>query len=166
MTDAESGVNFDLDGDGLPERLGWTAADSDESFLALDRNGNAFIDSGAELFGDFTEQPPSQEPNGFLALAVFDRSDAGGDQDGVITPSDLVFDHLLLWRDNNHDGLSQPEELHSLADAGIISVSLDYRESHRRDAHGNEYRYFALVTRDDPGLSRLVAVDVFLVGAP
>lgn len=54
LTSAHDGVQFDIDGDGISEQVAWTARDSDLAFIALDRNGNARIDSGTELFGDST----------------------------------------------------------------------------------------------------------------
>ena len=47
-----SNVYFDHDGDGVLTRTGW--AGRDDALLVWDRNGNGFIDTGAELFGDFT----------------------------------------------------------------------------------------------------------------
>lgn len=51
LTDAGRGVNFDLDGDGTPERLSWTLPDSDDAWLALDRDGDGSVDDGSELCG-------------------------------------------------------------------------------------------------------------------
>jgi hypothetical protein len=164
LTNAENGVDFDLYSVGARQRLSWTTATATNAFLALDRNGNGTIDNGGELFGDYSPQMLSLHPNGFLALAEFDKPDNGGNGDENITSADAIFSSLRLWRDANHNGMSEANELFALPELGIQQIDLLYRASRHRDDFGNVFRYRAKVYGADGQQLGRWAYDVFLQG--
>lgn len=159
LAGSENGVFFDIDGDHVKERIGWTRPNADDAFLVLDRNRNGQVDDGLELFGNAASQPASSSPNGFQALAMFDQPVLGGNGDGKLTVADLVFSELRFWLDANQDGVSAPAELSSVDAWGVVEIDLGYKESRRRDAEGNEFRYRAHVTFADG--TKSFAYDVF-----
>jgi hypothetical protein len=146
LTSVRRGVTFDLDADGTPERVAWTAPDSDDAWLALDRNGNGIIDNGTELFGNHTPAyadvlDPVAE-HGFSALRFTEGPSYGTPSltDDRIDASDAVFNRLLLWTDRNHNGFSEADELTSVSDSRLAAISTEFRESRRRDRYGNQFR--------------------------
>lgn len=147
LTGADSPVTFDIAATGQAVRIDWTAAGADEAFLCLDRNHNGRIDDGAELFGTATPlQAGGRAPNGFVALAELDDN-----HDGRIDEHDAIWSQLLLWRDANHDGISQPDELTPVAGSALVAISLDYHWTGRKDTWGNVFRYESQVIVQSAG---------------
>ncbi|MFL9672331.1 S8 family serine peptidase [Pseudomonas marginalis] len=105
-------IDFDLDADGVAERLPWTA--STDPVLVLDRNGDGRIANGTELF-TLTAQSAGARP----ALATLDSNG-----DGKLDATDKQWSALRLWADRNQDAYASAGELSSLADLGIQSINL------------------------------------------
>jgi len=81
----------------------------------------------------------------------------------VIDQRDAIFGSLRLWQDKNHNGVSEPDELHTLASLQIVALELEFKDAKRVDQYGNQFRYRAKV-RDTRGSSvGRWAWDVFLI---
>lgn len=129
-----AGVKFDHTADGFAELTGWIAGD--DGILVRDLDGNGRIGSGRELFGSETLLADGRKAaNGFEALAELDASG-----DGMVDADDPAFAELRVWRDIDGDGRTGGGELLTLEAAGVQGLHVDYVESTRVDAHGNDHK--------------------------
>ncbi|WP_367154192.1 calcium-binding protein [Methylomonas sp. HYX-M1] len=129
---ATNPILFDHDADGIKTATGWVNAD--DAFLVLDKNANGKIDTGRELFGD-----AFVKSNGQLAADGFDAlRDLDSNADGKIDANDTQFASLRLWRDLNQDGVSQSNELFTLASQNIAAINVASTEHSQILANGNQ----------------------------
>jgi hypothetical protein len=136
-------VTFDHDGDGVKTGTGWVKPD--DGWLVRDLNSNGTIDKGAELFGvDTIKQDRSKAKDGFDALADLDLN-----QDGVMNNQDAAYASLRIWRDLNQDGISQPGELKTLAQSGIVSINVRGQAAQVDLGNGNVQTVKGSFTRSD-----------------
>ncbi|MFL7901968.1 hypothetical protein ACJ41P_12580 [Azospirillum argentinense] len=107
------GVLFDVSGDGVADRTGWVGKGN--ALLVRDDNHNGQIDDGRELVSEHFGKGFNSSLD---ALASLDSN-----HDGRIDAADQSFATLQVWQDANGDGVSQPGELRTLTDAGILSIA-------------------------------------------
>ncbi len=122
-------ATFDLSTDGSCTNTAWPTA----PWLALDRDGDGMIRSGAELFGYATAMSSGgQAPNGFAALAELDSN-----HDGKISSADERFSELVLRNDWDDDRIGAYAELQPLRETTLVSIDLGYDLRPEWDASGN-----------------------------
>ena len=138
------GAFFDHDGDRFREQTSWVKGNQDV-LLVFDRNGNGSIDGGRELFGTETVlQDGRKAADGYEALAELDTNG-----DGRVDASDAAWAELQAWQDWDGDGITAADELTSLSDAGVASVSTQGTASSYVDPQGNEHRLVGTFMRSD-----------------
>ena len=141
----ESSVHFNLNDDFFSERTGWLSGNT--GFLVFDKNANGRVDDATELFGTFTG-------SGFDDLRAYD-----GNHDGIIKANDAIFSKLQVWIDGNSDGISQGNELHSLTELGITSISLNSIPLGGQTSQGTELRAAASFKQN--GVTKVIYEAIF-----
>jgi hypothetical protein len=159
---AGRGVSFDVNADGFPDLVQWVRPRGDEAFLALDRNRNGLVDDGSELFGVGTPLlEGGTAPNGFIALAQYDRPLLGGNDDGVISRADAIWPELSMWMDANADGIATRNEMRRPESFGLTSFGTIPKVRRYIDPAGNSLPYWAWA--DTARRGRAIMVDVFFL---
>lgn len=131
-----SGVGFDINGDGTPERTSFAAGG--DGVLAVDLNGNGVIDSGKELFGD---QNGAQ--NGYAELARYDQNG-----DGWIDAKDPVFNDLVVLAGTGGQTFRVSGAM-TLADAGVKAIGVKYETSTGKTSGGDGIAQAGVFVRAD-----------------
>ncbi|MEZ5690848.1 MAG: tandem-95 repeat protein [Rickettsiales bacterium] len=131
-----SAALFDLNEDGTLENTGWTQANSDDSFLVIDKNSNGNIDDISEMFGN-------QSISGFSELKTYDSNN-----DNLINSQDTQFNLLKLWNDANANGIVDAGELTTLTENNITEISLN-KYSKQKIIEGNLQTAISTVTLAD-----------------
>jgi hypothetical protein len=146
LTSVEDGIVFDINGDGVSERVAWTQAGSEVAYLAYDKNDDGIINDGQELVGS---SAVDGAPTAVEALRIISNSHTG-----TINSEVPFFARLLLWTDQNHNGISEPSELRPASEI-LADVGMGYFRERRQDGNGNEYRFRGFVhVRTAPGVNR------------
>lgn len=103
---------------GMPEgtAVNWPERDAPGYFLVHLKKGETKVTSYKQLFGQ-----TDKYDNGFLALKVHDKN-----KDEVIDANDPVFSSLYLWKDQDGDGHSQPDEIIPIKKMQVKSIQLKY----------------------------------------
>jgi len=150
-----SAVAFDMDLDGIANRTGWVGAD--DGFLALDRNGNGMIDDIGEI--SFIDDAPGAASD-LEGLRAYDSN-----QNGFFDAGDAAFASFRVWRDANQDGVSQADELKTLAEHGIVQINLSQELTGESPASSDNAVYATSDFLREDGSSGTVG-DVFLTYEP
>ena len=141
--DGHKGAMFDHERNGIRTATGWVH--SNDGLLVHDRDGDGKISDGSEIFGDNTPLKNGKTAaHGFAALAELD--DNG---DGKVDAADKTFSKLGVWRDLNHNGISEAGEIFALKDLHIKSLNLACKSADKDLGNGNTLAEVGSYTDED-----------------
>ena len=115
--DADNSSAFDLFNNGSTVPLPQLAAQ--QFYLAFDRNADSKVNDGSELFGPRTGQ-------GYAELAAYD--DNGN---GLIDPSDDIWQYLYLWRPQQSLLSMQEAQLGAISIESVATQMPLYQQQHQ-----------------------------------
>lgn len=152
------GGNFPLY-EGVPF-IFWPKENEPGYFLVLKKDDKDIsVTSRDQFFGDDKDYE-----NGFIKLAEYDEN---GDR--KIDEKDPVFNKLLLWNDKNANSHAEKNELFSLKQLKITSLSLEYDKSTPLSIEGRAYlrERAAVLYKDKKGKDKKAEIiDVWLAPYP
>lgn len=119
------GVYYDFHADGFAEKSAWISAE--DGVLVWDRDRDGLIEGYAEMIASPVSLNDAindwenfrDDIHGFAQLSALDAN-----QDGVFDAKDAMYRHLRVWQDANQDGISQADELKTLAQLKIKSIDI------------------------------------------
>ncbi|NCR21969.1 MAG: hypothetical protein GPJ27_08630, partial [Microcystis aeruginosa L111-01] len=147
-----SSTRFDIDADGYAENTAWVSPQ--DGILTIDLNGDGTINNITEIF---SEHYGDGTPNsGLNAISTLDST-----KNGIISASDDQFNQILVWQDLNQNGISEANELKTLAQHNITSINLNGLPTETIQ-DGNIIRTRSIFNRNDGTIGQLADV-AFLV---
>ena len=110
----DSNVTFDVDEDGVADRMAWVGAGN--GVLALDIDGDDKISDAKEfVFKQYVEGAQTD----LEGLAAFDRN-----HDAKLDTNDELFAKFGVWQDADSNGIQDAGEYQTLVQLGIASIDL------------------------------------------
>lgn len=124
--DAGAGPRFDWDGDGVRDATAW--AGSDDGFLALDlaADGSAGPDGEIDQARELVFAIWGRERGAAAGVSDLEGLRLAFDSNGnnLLDGGDDRWAEFRIWQDSNQDGLTDPGELRTLDEVGIVSIGL------------------------------------------
>ena len=123
-------IYFDLDDDGFLEQTSWASAD--DGFLVIDLTADGTRGAGDGVIDQSNELVLSSlgvdGDTDLQALARYDLSTNGGNNNGKLDSGDAIWNELKVWQDLSQDGKTEGDgtELKTLAAWGISSINIAY----------------------------------------
>lgn len=170
LTAPTEGISFDLLGTRSymnphdKVSTSWFKAGSNNDIYFLVKPNSDHLVLGAdEMFADTTRGPDGKyAKQGFAALAKYDDN-----KDLIISEDDVIFNELRLWKDDNHDGIVQEEELSTLKSKNIVAIDLRYETRLREsDIYGNQSLYKSVVVMADQSYGMIFDLGLRFVHQP
>jgi hypothetical protein len=112
----ESGVSFDIDGDGTKETVAWVGAEAGvaDGILFYDKDNNLNTVTASEMV--FSDSAGETDMQGLARK--YD-----GNQDKTLSGTEL--NGFYVWQDHNGNGTVDAGEVKSAAAAGITAIGVD-----------------------------------------
>ncbi len=148
---ADSAVSFMVD--GVSRRSAWIGAN--DAMLAYDVDGDGRINRLDEIaFGTHVGDPSLSD------LQALQQKEFDQNQDGLFDVQDAKWTQFLLWQDKNGNGVSDPGELRTLAEAGVQGLYLNANVLNRAEGADVRVRVYTRLLMKDGSLKQ--AADVWL----